>query len=59
LDPSNLTESYFGQLKRAVGEFCCNEKFVVAFNQVFEDSYEAVFEMKPDGDFPAPLPERE
>ncbi|ERG93772.1 PD-(D/E)XK nuclease family protein [Haloquadratum walsbyi] len=57
LDPNNLTESYFGQLERAVEEFCRDERLVTAFDRVFEDSYETVFDMKPEGGFPGPLPE--
>jgi len=58
LDPNNLTESYFGQLERAVEEFCCNEAFVTVFNQVFEDAYRTVFDMEPAGEFPEPLPKQ-
>ncbi len=57
LDPNNLTESYFGQLERAVEEFCRDERLVTAFDRVFEDSYETVFDMKPEGEFPGRLPE--
>jgi hypothetical protein len=59
LDPNNLTESYFGQLERAVEEFCCNEEFVTVFNQVFEDTYRTVFDMEPAEKFPEPLPKEE
>jgi hypothetical protein len=52
---SNLTESYFDYLEQAVKDFCCNEDFVAVFNEVFEDTYEVVFDTIPDGSSPDAL----
>lgn len=60
LNPHNLTGSYFEQLEKAIDEFCCTETdLLVTINEVFEQTYQAVFGEKPAGDFPGPLPKRD
>lgn len=57
LDPNNLTESYFEQLDTAVSEFCSTQNgFLKIINDVFEDTYQEVFNEEPVGDFPGYLP---
>lgn len=59
LDPHNLTDSYFEQLDTAVSEFCTDRtEFPQLINQVFEETYQKVFDTQPDGEFSGPLPER-
>ena len=59
LDPHNLTGSYFEQLEQAVGEFCtAHTELPVVINEVFERTYQDVFDTAPEGTFPGPLPRR-
>ena len=60
LDQHNLTGSYFERLERAVDEFCCAENdLLVTINEVFEQTYQQVFDEKPAGDFLGRLRKRE
>ncbi|QLC34362.1 PD-(D/E)XK nuclease family protein [Halarchaeum sp. CBA1220] len=56
LDPQNLAGSYFAQLDAAVGEFCVdNPELLTVLNEVFEQTYQTVFETEPAGEFPGQL----
>ena len=60
LDPHNLTGSYFDQLEKAIDEFCCADNdLIVAINDVFEQTYQDVFNKEPAGEFPGYLPKRD
>lgn len=59
LDSDNLMVSYFDQLEKAVDEFCCAENGLPkTINEVFRETYEEVFNEKPEGDFSGYLPKR-
>ncbi len=59
LDPNNLTGSYFDQLDTAVSDFCTDRsEFSQIINKVFEETYTAVFDKDPAGEYPGPLRER-
>lgn len=56
LDPQNLAGSYLEQLDSAVGQFCVNNPdLLTVLNEVFEQSYQTVFETEPVGEFPGPV----
>lgn len=60
LDPHNLADSYFEQLDNAVSEFCSEQcDFTKVMNEVFEDTYQEVFDEEPAGEFLGCLPGRE
>jgi hypothetical protein len=60
LDPHDLTGSYFNQLEKAVDEFCCAENGLLeTINEIFEETYEEVFDEEPEGDFSGCLSKRE
>ncbi len=60
LDPQNLAGSYLGQLDAAVREFCVdNPELLTVLNEVFEQTYQTVFETEPTGEFPGPLQPKE
>jgi len=60
LDPQNLAGSYLEQLDSAVREFCVdNPELLTLLNEIFEQTYQKVFEAEPAGEFSGPLvPER-
>jgi hypothetical protein len=60
LDPQNLAGSYLEQLDSAVREFCVdNPELLTLLNEIFEQTYQTVFETEPAGEFSGPLvPER-
>lgn len=56
LDPQNLAGSYLEQLDNAVREFCVNNtELLTLLNEIFEQTYQTVFEAEPTGEFPGPL----
>jgi hypothetical protein len=60
VDPQNLAGSYFEQLDAAVREFCVdNPELLAVLNEVFEQTYQTVFQTEPAGEFPGPLQAKE
>ena len=56
LDPQNLAGSYLEQLDSAVRQFCVNNfELLTVLNEVFEQTYQTVFETEPAGEFAGPL----
>ncbi|WP_049982484.1 PD-(D/E)XK nuclease family protein [Halorubrum sp. BV1] len=56
LDPQNLAGSYLEQLDSALRQFCVNNPdLLTVLNEVFEQSYQTVFETEPVGEFLGPL----
>lgn len=56
LDAQNLAESYLEQLDSAVEEFCVDSpELLILLNEVFEETYQVVFESEPAGEFSGPL----
>lgn len=60
LDPQNLADSYLEQLDNAVAEFCSGPcEFTRIMNEVFEETYQDVFDEMPKGTFGGCLSERD